>query len=180
MFRLVLSSLLCEPALPFWIEEGLRQVTLSPWHLELLPLHILIQLLRREGGRGEGEREEGGGEGGGRGRGRGERERQGRERGRGRGEYEGGGVRKGGEKEGGREAGGRGCEEGQKTFIISCSFSDQAQDRLIQYFCSQGINLKWIYLLPGLHPPSLFSLPPPPLTNNRWLPMFSQLRTSPT
>ena len=83
VFRLVLSSLLCEPALPFWIEEGLRQVTLSPWHLELLPLHILIQLLRREGGRGEGRRE--------RGREGGEREAGERERGREREREAGGG-----------------------------------------------------------------------------------------
>ena len=52
VFRLVLSSFLCEPALTFRVEEGLRQVPLSPWYLEFLTLYILIQLLRRRRGRG--------------------------------------------------------------------------------------------------------------------------------
>ena len=45
VLRLVLSSLLCEPALSLWVEEGLCQVPLSSRHLEFLSLHILIQLL---------------------------------------------------------------------------------------------------------------------------------------
>ena len=52
VLRLVLAALLGEPALSLWVEESLRQVTVSVGDLELLFLHIIKQILPREVERG--------------------------------------------------------------------------------------------------------------------------------
>ena len=52
VLRLVLASLLGEPALALGVEEGFGQVALAVWYLELFLLDTLKQLLIGGGGGG--------------------------------------------------------------------------------------------------------------------------------